>query len=75
MTGDTHAYVTVTGADVTVNAMEADTTMLIVLSGSTSDGSLLVFRQKPFTLRLNGVSITNPDGPAINNKCGKALYV
>lgn len=75
VTGDTHAYVTVSGADVTVNAMEADTTMLIVLSGSTRDGSLLVFRQKPFTLRLNGVSITNPDGPAINNQCGKALYV
>ena len=75
VTGDTHDYVTVSGADVTVNALEADTTMLIVLSGSTDNGSLLVYRQKAFTLRLNGVSITNPDGPAINNQCGKWLYV
>ena len=75
VTGDEHGYVSVSGADVTVNALEADTTMLIVLSGSTSDGSLLVYRQKAFTLQLNGVSITNPDGPAINNQCGKALYV
>ena len=75
VTGDEHGYVSISGADVTVNALEADTTMLIVLSGSTTDGSLLVYRQKAFTLQLNGVSITNPDGPAINNQCGKALYV
>ena len=75
VTGDEHGYVSVSGADVTVNALEADTTMLIVLSGSTSDGSLLIYRKKAFTLQLNGVSITNPDGPAINNQCGKALYV
>ena len=75
VTGDEHGYVSISGADVIVNALEADTTMLIVLSGSTSDGSLLVYRQKAFTLQLNGVSITNPDGPAINNQCGKALYV
>lgn len=75
VSGDAHNYVTISGADVTVNALEADTTMLIVLSGSTDDGSLLVYRQKPYTLRLNGVSITNPDGPAINNQCSKWLYV
>lgn len=75
VTGDEHGYVSVSGADVIVNALEADTTMLIVLSGSTSDGSLLVYRQKAFTLQLNGVSITNPDGPAINNQCGKAFYM
>lgn len=75
VTGDENGYVSVSGADVTINALEADTTMLVVLSGSTEDGSLLVYRQKAFTLQLNGVSITNPDGPAINNQCGKALYV
>lgn len=75
VTNDTHSYVSVSGADVTVNALEADTTMLLVLSGSTDNGSLLVYRKKPFTLRLNGVSIANPDGPAINNQCGKALYI
>jgi len=75
VTNDVHGYVSVSGADVTVNALEADTTMLLVLSGSTDDGSLLVYRKKAFTLRLNGVSITNADGPAVNNQCGKALYL
>lgn len=75
VTNDTHGYATVNGADVTINALEADTTMLLVVSGSTDDGSLLIYRQKSFTLRLNGVSITNPDGPAINNQCSKWLYV
>lgn len=75
VTGDSHGYVTVSGADVTVNALEADTTMLLVLSGSSSDGSLLVYRQKMFTIQLNGLSLTNADGPAINNQCGKALYM
>ena len=75
VTGDTHGYVSVSGADVTVNALEADTTMLLVLSGSSSDGSLLVYRQKKYTIQLNGLSLTNVDGPAINNQCGKALYM
>jgi len=75
VTGDEHNYVSVSGADVTVNALEADTTMLLVLSGSSSDGSLLVYRQKMFTIQLNGLALTNADGPAINNQCGKALYI
>lgn len=74
VTGDEKGYVSVSGADVTVNAMAADTTMLLVLSGSSDDGSLLVYRQKPFTIRLEGLQLTNADGPAINNQCGKALY-
>lgn len=75
VTGDDNGFVTVNGADVTVHA-EADTdSLLLVLSGSTTDGSLLVYRQKKFGLRLNGVSIHNNDGPAINNQCSKSLYL
>lgn len=47
----------------------------IVLSGSTTNGSLLVYREAAFGIVLDNVSITNPDGPAINNQCSKALYV
>ena len=75
VTGDERGYVSVDGADVTVNAVGKNDSLLLVLSGSTTDGSLLVFRDKKYGIQLNGVSINNPDGPAINNQCGKALYL
>ena len=74
VTGDDKGYVSTDGADVLVNAMDNDS-LLLVLSGTTTDGSLLVFREKKYGIQLNGVSINNPDGPAINNQCGKALYL
>ena len=73
VTGDTKGYVTTSGADVTVNAATSTDSLLLVLSGTTSDGSLLIFREKQFGIKLNGVSINNADGPAINNQCSKAL--
>lgn len=75
VTGDTDGYVSVSGADVTVDTGEDTDSLMLVLSGTTDDGSLLVNRSKKYTIQLNGVSITNADGPAINNQCGKALYV
>jgi len=73
--GDTKGYVTTDGTDVTVDTGTATDSLLLVLSGSTTDGSLLIYREKKFGIRLNGVSIHNSDGPAINNQCGKSLYV
>ena len=75
VTGDTKGYVTTNGADVTVNATNSTDSLLLVLSGSTTDGSLLIFREKQFGIKLNGVSINNTDGPAINNQCHKALFL
>ena len=75
VTGDTKGYVSTNGADVTVNATNSTDSLLLVLSGSTTNGSLLVFREKQFGIKLNGVSINNNDGPAINNQCHKALYL
>lgn len=75
VTGDSRGYVTASGADVTVNTGTDTDSLLLVLSGTTSDGSLLVYREKKFGIRLNGVTIHNSDGPAINNQCGKSLYV
>lgn len=75
VTGDSRSVVTVSGADVTVNDPTAASTLVIVLSGSTSDGSLLVYRSLKYEIVLDGVSIANADGPAINNQCGKALHV
>ena len=62
------------GAHVVVNSYTSKY-LVISLSGSTDDGSLLVYGKKKFGLELNGVSISNPHGPAINNQCGKALHV
>ena len=75
VTGDTNGYVTTDGADVTVNTGTDTDSLLLVLSGSTTDGSLLVYREKKYGIMLNGVTIHNADGPAINNQCGKSLYV
>ncbi len=74
VSGDTQGVVSVSGADVTVNSQYADS-LLLVLSGTTTDGSLLVNRSRKYGILLNGVSITNADGPAINNQGKKALYV
>ena len=75
VTGDNKNYITVNGADVTVNTGSSSDSLLLVLSGTTTDGSLLVCREKKYGIRLNGVTINNVDGPAINNQCGKALYL
>lgn len=75
VTGDTKGYVTTDGADVTVDTGAYTDSLLLVLTGTTSDGSLLVFRERKYGIRLDGVTIHNSDGPAINNQCGKSLYV
>ena len=75
ITGDSKGYVTTNGTDVTVNAENSADSLLLVLSGSTTDGSLLVYRQQQYGIMLNGVSIKNNDGPAINNQCGKWLFL
>ncbi len=66
--------VSVNGADVVVNS-QTDKYLLLTLSGTATDGSLLVYSQKKYGIVLNGVNLTNADGPAINNQCGKALNV
>ena len=36
---------------------------------------MVLYREKKFGIQLNGVTINNADGPAINNQCGKSLYM
>lgn len=61
------------GAHITV---KSDTkSMHYVLTGSSSDGCFKIYSENKFKLTLNGVSLTNPTGAAINNQCGKSLYV
>lgn len=66
--------VTTNGAHVVVNAYTSKY-LVLQLSGTTTDGSLTVFANKKFGIDLNEASIANPSGPAINNQCGKSLYI
>lgn len=47
----------------------------LVLSGETADGGLQVFSEHKYVIEMNGVSITNTSGPAINNQGKKTCYV
>lgn len=60
------------GAHVTVSSSVKN--VAYELSGSTTDGSFKIYSEKKFELVLNGVTITNPSGAAINNQ-GKRCYV
>lgn len=63
---------TVQGAHVTLTSTKK---MEVLVYGSTSNGSLKIYSVKKVRLQLNNVSITNPNGAAINNQCGKSFYV
>lgn len=58
--------VTCNSEDVVVNALSGTENRTIVVSGTTSDGSLTISSDNKFDLRLNGANITNPIGAAIN---------
>ena len=74
VTGDDHGYVTTNGADVTVSS-NTNKFLNLQLSGASNDGSLLIYSWKKLGIVLNGLQLTNNDGPAINNQCSKWLYV
>lgn len=64
---------TTDGAHVTITTTKSG--VHYILSGSTTDGGFKVYSEKKFMVTLNGVSITNTTGAAINNQCGKSMYV
>lgn len=74
VTGDNHGFVTTNGTDVTVKS-STNAFLQLELSGQCSDGSLLIYSWRKLGVLLNGINLTNADGPAINNQCGKAFYV
>ncbi|MBO6250321.1 MAG: carbohydrate-binding domain-containing protein [Muribaculaceae bacterium] len=60
------AHVTVTSAKGHVN---------YILSGSTTNGSFKIYSFNKYCITLNGVSITNPAGAAINSQSSKSCYI
>ena len=69
----TTVLASIEGAHVTITS--AAKHVRYIVTGSTSNGSLKFYSERKFQLQLNGVDITNPNGAAINNQCGKSLYL
>lgn len=66
--------ITVNGGHITAN--HGDTKKICyVLSGTTDNGSLTVLGDKKYAVKLDGVSITNPDSAALNLLSGKRAYI
>ena len=66
--------VTVSGGHVKANHGETKG-ICYVVSGSTANGSLTIEGEKKYAVRLNGVSINNPDSAALNLLSGKRAFV
>ena len=66
--------VTVNGNHITANHASTKG-ICYVLSGETASGSFTVLGDKKYEVKLNGVSITNPDSAALNLLSGKRAYV
>ena len=66
--------ITVNGGHITANH-GSNKGICYVLSGTTSKGSFTVVGEKKYEVKLNGVSITNPDSAALNLLSGKRAYI
>lgn len=69
----TGVSVNISGADVVVQSTVAE--VAYEVTGSTTDGMLKIYSDKKYKLVLNGVSIKNNDGPAINLQSGKRAFI
>lgn len=74
VSGDSYGYVTVEGNDVKVNNTGGEV-LVYELTGTTTDGFFKIYGAKKQAIVLNGVSITNPNGAAINNQNKKRTFI
>ena len=65
--------VIVSGNHVTVTSAKSD--VAYTLKGTTTNGSFKLYSDKKAQVTLNGVSITNPTGAAINIQSGKTMMI
>lgn len=74
VTGDVDGVsVSVDGADVVVTSSAKK--VVYTVSGTTSDGFLKIYSDNKYELKLNGVSITNPNGAPLNLQSKKRAYI
>lgn len=69
----TGVTIAISGADVTVTSTVAE--VAYEVTGTTTDGMLKIYSDKKYKLTLNGVSIKNNDGPAVNIQSGKRAFI
>jgi hypothetical protein len=69
----TGVAVTTDGGDVTVKSTVGG--VKYALSGTTTNGSFKIYSDKKYEIDLNGVSITNADGAAINSQSKKRAFI
>ena len=74
VSGDENGIVSINGNDV-IATNNTDQVIKYVLTGETSDGFFKLYSTKKQAIVLNGVSITNPDGAAINNQSKKRTFI
>ena len=74
VTGDVNNTVSVNGNHVTVNNT-TDEKVIYELTGSAQDGSLKLYSSKKQALVLDGISLTNTTGAAINNQGKKKCFI
>lgn len=63
------------GCDVIIQSTSDQKGIIYSLSGTTGDGTFKLYSDKSYNLILNGVSIKNNDGPAINLQSGKKATI
>ena len=73
--GDENGIVTVKGNQVTVDNTSTNEKVMYKLSGTASNGFLKIYSNNKQALVLDGVSLTNPAGAAINNQGKKRCFV
>lgn len=61
------------GADVTITSTAK--AVEYVLSGTTTNGSVKIYSDNKFKVTLNGVTLTNVDGPALNIQSSKRAFI
>jgi hypothetical protein len=74
ITGDYYGYVSTSGAHVTVKNTGTEN-IIYKLTGSSTNGSFKLYSSKKQAILLSGLSLTNPDGAAINNQSGKRTFM
>ncbi len=67
--------VIVSGNHVVVTSSNDKNNIAYTLKGATANGSFKLYSLKKAQINLNGVSIINPTGPAINIQSGKTMLV
>ena len=72
--GDDTGIVSVSDNDV-IATNTTEQVIKYVLTGTTTDGFFKLYSTKKQAIVLNGVSITNPDGAAINNQSKKRTFI